>query len=79
MTTANRLGSGSVLRLLKSISGLVVLCAILVVPKLPAQSTEEFDYYHVKLGGFWVYSTPTGTIQGSATTDLGPVDLNAAS
>jgi len=57
------------------ISSLIVLCAILVVPKLPAQSTEEFDYYHVKLGGFWVYSTPTGTIQGSATTDLGPVDL----
>ena len=57
------------------ISSLIVLCAILIVPKLPAQSTEEFDYYHVKLGGFWVYSTPTGTIQGSATTDLGPVDL----
>ena len=54
---------------------LVLLLVIVVVPKLPAQSTEEFDYYHVKLGGFWVYSTPTGTIQGSATTDLGPVDL----
>src|SRR3974377_115305 len=54
---------------------LVLLLVILVVPKLPAQSTEEFDYYHVKLGGFWVYSTPTGTIQGSATTDLGSVDL----
>jgi len=54
---------------------MVLLLVIVIVPKLPAQSTEEFDYYHVKLGGFWVYSTPTGTIQGSATTDLGAVDL----
>ena len=56
----------------------LALCLLLVLlwaPKLEAQSTEEFDYYHVKLGGFWVYSTPTGTLQGSASTDLGPVDL----
>jgi hypothetical protein len=54
---------------------LFLLCVLVSPPRLQAQSTEEFDSYHVKIGGFWVYATPTGTLQGSASTDLGPVDL----
>jgi hypothetical protein len=53
--------------------GLVLLLVTAVVPKLSAQSTEEFDSYKLKLEGFWVYSTPTGKLQGSA--DSGTVDL----
>src|SRR3974377_862743 len=56
-----------------SVVSLVVLCMVAVVPKLSAQSTEEFDSYRVRLEGFWVYSTPSGTLQGSA--DSGTVDL----
>jgi len=55
---------------------LLVLCAI-AVPKLAAQSTEEFDSYKLRLAGDWVYSTPTGTFQGSADTDKGAIDLTA--
>jgi hypothetical protein len=50
-----------------------VLCVVAVVPKLPAQSTEEFDSYKLRLEGFWVYSTPSGTLQGSA--DSGTINL----
>ena len=56
-----------------SVVSLVVLCMVAVVPKLSAQSTEEFDSYRVRLEGFWVYSTPSGSLQGSA--DSGTVDL----
>jgi hypothetical protein len=55
---------------------LVVLCTI-AVPRLPAQSTEEFDSYKLRLSGDWVYSTPTGTFQGSAETDKEAIDLTA--
>jgi hypothetical protein len=51
-----------------------VLCAI-AVPRLPAQSTDEFDSYKLRLAGDWVYSTPTGSFQGSANTDMGSIDL----
>ena len=54
---------------------LCMLGLLTTAAKSQAQSTEEFDNYHVKLGGFWVYATPTGTLQGSASTDLGPIDL----
>lgn len=56
--------------------GLVVLCAI-AVPRLAAHSTEEFDSYKLRLAGDWVYSTPTGSFQGSANTDKGAIDLTA--
>jgi len=55
--------------------GLLVLCVIAFVPKLSAQSTEEFDSYKIRLEGGWMYSTPTGSLQGSATTDIGSIDL----
>ena len=54
---------------------LVALCAIAVVSKLDAQSTEEFDSYKLRVAGFWVYSTPTGSLEGSANTDIGAIDL----
>jgi len=53
--------------------GLFVLCVIAVVPKLSAQSTEEFDSYKIRLDGDWVYSTPSGSLQGSA--ESGSIDL----
>ena len=70
MRRASRISS--VLRAARLVPSVIVLCVI-VVPKLPAQSTEEFDSYRVRLEGFWVYSTPSGTLQGSA--DSGTVDL----
>jgi len=54
---------------------LVALCAIAVVPKLAAQSTEEFDSYKLRVSGYWVYATPTGSLEGSANTDIGAIDL----
>jgi hypothetical protein len=60
-------------RLTRLTSSLVLLLAVVVVPKLPGQGADEFDSYHVKLQGAWVYSTPTGTLQGSA--DSGTVNL----
>jgi hypothetical protein len=54
---------------------LVALFASVLVPKLAAQSTEEFDSYKLRLAGYWVYSTPTGSLQGSADTDIGAIDL----
>jgi hypothetical protein len=45
------------------------------VPKLAAQSDEEFDSYKLRLAGYWVYSTPTGSLEGSASTDIGSIDL----
>jgi len=70
MRRASRISS--VLRAARLVPSVIVLCVI-VVPKLPAQSTEEFDSYKVRLEGFWVYSTPSGTLQGSA--DSGTIDL----
>lgn len=55
--------------------GLVLLLVIAFVPKLAAQNTEEFDSYKLRLEGDWVYSTPTGTFQGSADTDVGAIDV----
>jgi hypothetical protein len=50
-------------------------CALGFLARSEAQSAEEFDHYHVKFEGDWVYATPTGALQGSASTDLGPIDL----
>jgi len=55
--------------------GLLVLCVIAFVPKLSAQSSEEFDSYKIRLEGEWVYSMPSGSLEGSATTDIGSIDL----
>lgn len=74
--TVNRpVGRSSVRRLERLAFSLVVLCVIAAVPKLAAQSTEEFDSYKLRLEGFWVYSSPTGTFKGAA--DAGSIDLTA--
>jgi hypothetical protein len=44
---------------------MVLAFLLLVVPvALRAQESEEFDQYKLRIGGFWFYSQPTGTIQG---------------
>jgi hypothetical protein len=48
---------------------------MMAVPRLSAQNSEEFDSYKLRLGGYWVYSTPTGSVQGSADADMGAIDL----
>src|SRR5262249_5996330 len=60
-------------RTAKSVLSMVVLCMVAVAPTLFDYITEEFDSYIVRVEGFWVYSTPSGTLQGSA--DSGTVDL----
>jgi len=50
-----------------------LLWLFLIVPKLEGQSGEEFDSYRIRLEGFWLHSTPSGTFQGSA--DSGAVNL----
>jgi hypothetical protein len=54
---------------------LLVLCVIAAVPKAFAQSSEEFDSYKIRFEGDWVYATPSGSLEGSATTDIGSIDL----
>jgi hypothetical protein len=55
---------------------MVILCLLFLavaVPELQAQSTNEFDSYKVRLEGYWIYSNPSGSVQGSA--DSGAIDL----
>jgi hypothetical protein len=59
------------LRSARLLLGLLSLCLTTILPKVQAQ--EEFDSYRLRLEGFWVYSTPSGTFQGVA--DSGAVDL----
>jgi len=59
------------LRPARFLLGLLSLCLIAVLPKVQAQ--EEFDSYRLRLEGFWLYSMPSGTFQGSA--DSGTVNL----
>ncbi len=51
--------------------GLLLLAA--AVPSLNAQSKDEFDSYKFRLEGYWVYSKPSGDVQGSSGT--GTIDL----
>jgi hypothetical protein len=50
----------------------VAICAVVVIPRSSAQ-TDEFDSYKLRLDGFWIYSYPSGTLQGSS--DTVPIDL----
>src|SRR5215469_1746853 len=63
------------MRLARLLVGLSVPLGAAAVPELHAQSTDEFDSYKIKLEGFWVYSSPSGTLHGSARTDVGAIDL----
>ena len=51
------------------------LLFVVAVPALKAQSDDEFDSYKLKLEGFWVYASPSGSIQSSVQTATGPIDL----
>lgn len=52
---------------------LVLVLGLAVIPAVSAQGSEEFDSYKLRLQGFWVYSSPSGSFQGSS--DTVPVDL----
>ena len=54
---------------------LCVFCLVAGVRVLRAQSDEEFDSYKLKLEGFWVYASPSGSLQSSVQTGMGPIDL----
>src|SRR6516165_9798093 len=61
------------MRSVRLMLGFGVLFALAAVPALKAQSKEEFDSYRLKLDGYWFYSTPSGTLQGSG--DSSTIDL----
>lgn len=63
------------LRCVRLIVGFGVLFAVAAVPSLKAQSDDEFDSYKLKLEGFWVYAIPSGSLQSSVSTGMGPIDL----
>jgi len=49
--------------------GVAPLAFVLTVPA----RAQDFDSYKVRLSGFWAYSTPSGSLQGSA--DSGTIDV----
>jgi hypothetical protein len=59
--------------LLKLSFFLGLFCFLLATPKAQAQESEEFDSYRLRLEGFWLYASPSGTLQGSSGTY--PIDL----
>ncbi len=59
------------IRLARLLAGLAALMFVLAVPSLG--QSEDFDVYKIRIDGFWAYSSPSGSIQGSA--DNGTVDL----
>ena len=73
MSTSDRLRQ--LLRSVRLIVGFGVLFAVAAVPSLKAQSDDEFDSYKLKLEGFWVYAIPSGSLQSSVSTGMGPIDL----
>jgi hypothetical protein len=62
-------------QVLLSVGAIGILGCMFVVPQSFAQHSEEFDSYKLSLEGVWVYATPTGSLEGSATTDVGSIDL----
>jgi hypothetical protein len=51
-----------------------IVCVLAIfAPRLRAQESDEFDSYRLKLGGFWLYSSPSGTIESSV--ENGAIDL----
>jgi hypothetical protein len=51
-----------------------LFCLLFVTQNAQAQESEEFDSYRLRLEGFWLYSSPSGTLQGSS--DTSPINLN---
>jgi hypothetical protein len=65
-------------RIASRVSLVLLACLFLLagdVPKLAAQSNNEFDSYKLKLAGYWVYASPSGELQSSVQTDRGSIDL----
>ena len=52
---------------------LCLLFLVVAVPELRAQSKDEFDSYKIRLEGSWLYSQPSGSVEGS--TESGAIDL----
>ncbi|HME31355.1 MAG TPA: hypothetical protein VKG65_01250 [Terriglobales bacterium] len=55
------------------LAGLALLIAAAAPALHAADDPNDFDSYKVRIYGFWFYSNPTGTIQGS--TETGRIDL----
>ncbi len=55
-------------------TALAMFLAIAAVPRLHADDSEDFDSYKIRFDGFWFYSSPSGTIQGSGHEDH--IDIN---
>lgn len=61
-------------------AGAMTLLALMIlsfVPSLHAaddSTSDDLDNYKVRLGAFWFYSNPSGTFQGSGSSDL--IDIN---
>jgi hypothetical protein len=53
------------------LAGIAALVLVLAVPARAQQS--DFDSYKVRLSGFWAYSNPSGSLEGSA--DTGTINL----
>ena len=49
---------------------MILLVSAIVVPLLRAQTDMDFDEYRVRIGGFWFYSTPSGSFQGTTRGDV---------
>lgn len=65
----NSFGDDNGLRVGLRIAVMMVVTAI-AVPWLHAQSDQDFDEYKVRIGGFWFYSNPTGTLQDATSGDI---------
>lgn len=64
------LAKGTALGLVRLLSlGAAVLAFVLTVPA----RAHDFDPYKIRLSGFWAYSTPSGSLQGSS--DSGTINL----
>jgi hypothetical protein len=54
----------------------IAFLLLLVFPAASrAQKHEDFDQYKIRFEAGWFYSSPSGNIQGTATVDTRPVDL----
>ncbi len=49
----------------KMLTALAVFTLFIAVPVMHAADDGEFDSYKLRVDGFWFYSNPTGTIEGS--------------
>lgn len=49
--------------------------SLMITPLLHAgDNSDEYDNYKLRVDGFWFYSSPSGTLQGSGSSDV--IDIN---